>query len=126
MWTHRSECTGRNCGILAYVSSFRPQQLADIVRAVVGRYAVQVPPSVATLVSVTDVTVTPDLAYADVGISAIQGAEAAVSYLKKQHMREMKKQLSSEFQAHRVPMIRLHVDERGKEAHELEQLIESL
>ncbi|MEQ1849820.1 MAG: ribosome-binding factor A [Candidatus Peribacteraceae bacterium] len=108
------------------MTSFRPTQLADRIRAVVGRFAAQVPPSVATLVSVTGVTLTPDLAFADVMISAIQNPKEAVSYLKREHMREMKKQLSAEFLAFRIPILRFHTDETGRKTHELETLIDSL
>jgi len=108
------------------VASYRTQQLADIVRGVVARFAAQVPPTVATLVSVRDVLLSPDFAYADVLISAIEHPDAAVSYLKKEHMREMKKALASEFLAHKIPILRLKVDTKGREAQKLEQLIDSL
>lgn len=108
------------------MSSYRPEQLANVVRTVVSRFAAQVPPNVATLVSVTQVKLSPDLKYADIFISAIEGAEKAVGYIKKEHMREMKKSLSHEFQAYTIPVLRLHSDTRGKEAFELETLIDSL
>jgi|GEM_PF-3001898 len=108
------------------MTSYRNEQLADVVRMVVGRYALDVPPSIAMLASVTDVKLSPDCLYADVMISAIEGAEGAVRFLKKERMREIKKTLSKEFRAHSIPLIRLRSDERGKQAHELETLIDRL
>lgn len=92
----------------------------------VAKSAAHVPPTVATLVSVTDVRLSPDLAYADVSISAIEGADKAVQFLKKEKMREIGKDLADRFRAHTLPKVRLRADHTGEKAHQLESLIDRL
>ncbi len=76
-------------------------------------------------VSVTEVKVSEDLQYADTFISAIKGAENAVQVLKKKNG-AIRKTIAKELNAHAVPVLRFHIDTRGKEVDALDRLIDSL
>lgn len=108
-----------------FILSHRIPQLSGIVRGIIARFTIEIPPDIATAVSVTEVKISPDLQYADTYISAISGADAAVGALKKKNG-AIRKAIAKEVNAHTVPVLRFHVDTRGAEVDRLDKLIDSL
>ncbi len=105
--------------------SHRPAQIAGMLRTIAARHAIEVPPNLATIVSIARVQVSGDLSYADVYVSAITGSEAAVKFLTHRKG-EMRAELARHLQAHRAPLLRFHIDEEGERVTKLERVLESL
>lgn len=103
----------------------RTVQLSGIVRTIVARFIVELPPDIAMGVSVNEVKLSPDLQYADVYVSAIKGLPEAIEYLKTKKG-AIRKGIATEINAHTVPVMRFHADDRGEKADKLDRLIESL
>ncbi len=103
----------------------RVPQIAGIIRTVAATHAVRIPPDKAIAVSITDVKVSADLSYADIFVSALEHPEAAVKILTS-GKGEMRKELAGRLQAHRIPMLRFHVDKEGEKASRIDRLLESL
>jgi ribosome-binding factor A len=100
-------------------------KIAGIVRTIAATYALQIPPNVASVVSITDVKVSSDLSYADIHVSALSGEQAAVKFLASRAS-EMRRDLSSDIQAFRSPILRFSVDVEGKRAQRLDELLEKI
>lgn len=107
------------------MDNHRTDRLASVVRAIVGKHVVLIPPSMAMGVSVTQVRVSQDLQYADVYISAIQGVEAAMKHLKSRN-RDIRKELSKQLTTYTIPQLRYKSDSRGEELSKLDELLNSL
>ena len=107
------------------MDSRRASAIAGIVRTVVAKTAVGIPPNTAMGVSITQVKLSDDMQYADVFVSAIKGADAAVKHLKSQ-LRDIKKELGRQLTTYAVPMIRFRSDSRGEELDKLDKLLSSL
>lgn len=105
--------------------SHRNAQLSGIVRSIVARFTVEIPPDIAMGVSITEVRLSPDLQYADVYVSAIKGASEAIEYLQTKKG-AIRKGIATEINAHTVPVLRFRSDDRGEKADKLDRLIESL
>lgn len=103
----------------------RSIQAAAIIRSVIARFAIEIPPNQAMAVCITSVRISDDLKYADVSVSALQGAEAAVRILSGR-VRDIAKTVASEVVTYATPMIRFHVDHRGEELDRLDKLIDRL
>jgi ribosome-binding factor A len=103
----------------------RASAISGIVRTVVARVAVGIPPNTAMGVSITQVRLSDDLQYADVFVSAISGVEAAVKHLQS-HLRDIKKELGRQLTTYTVPMLRFRTDTRGEELQKLDTLLSSL
>lgn len=105
--------------------SHRNVQLSGIVRTIVAKFTPEISPEIATGVSITEVTLSSDLQYADVYVSAITGVSEAIDFLqtKKGAIRNV---IAREVNAHSVPILRFRADDRGEKADKLDRLIESL
>jgi ribosome-binding factor A len=103
----------------------RTVQLSGIVRTIVARFTVEMSPETAMGVSITEVRLSPDLQYADVYVSAIKGLTEAIEYLKTKKG-AIRKGIAAEINAHTVPVMRFHADDRGEKADKLDRLIQSL
>ncbi len=109
----------------AFPVSHRNIQLSGILRTLVAKFTVQIPPDTALGVSITEVKLSTDLQYADVYVSAIQGLPEAIEFLKSK-TGAIRKVIASEVNAHSVPTMRFRADNRGEKADKLDRLIESL
>ena len=109
----------------AFPVSHRNIQLSGILRTLVAKFTVQIPPDTALGVSITEVKLSTDLQYADVYVSAIQGLPEAIEFLKSK-TGAIRKVIASEVNAHSVPTMRFRADDRGEKADMLDRLIESL
>lgn len=109
----------------AHMKGRRSVQLSGIVRSILARFIVEIPPDLAMGVSITEVKLSPDLQYADAYVSAIEGVTAAIEYLRDRKG-EMRKAIATEVNAHSVPTLRFIADDRGEKADKLDRLIESL
>ena len=107
------------------MASHRIAQISGIIRTVAATHALQTPPNMATVVSVTDVRVSADLSYADVSVSAITNVEGAIKFLASQKG-AMRKELAAKLQSHRVPILRFNVDTEGQRASRIDTLLDSL
>ncbi len=105
--------------------SHRAPQIAGIIRSLVAKIAIEVPPTVSGLVSVADVKVSTDLSYADIFVSAVDRSEAAVKFLASRKSR-MRRELAAALQVHRVPLLRFHVDTEGQKVDRLDTLLRSI
>ena len=105
--------------------SHRPEQIAGIIRTIAARRTVEIPPNIATIVSIANVKVSGDLSYADIYLTAITGAEAAVKFLTHRKG-EMRREIASQLQAHRAPLLRFKVDVEVQRVTKLDQVLESL
>ncbi|MBP7113859.1 MAG: ribosome-binding factor A [Candidatus Peribacteraceae bacterium] len=105
--------------------SHRNVQLSGIVRTIVARFIVEIPPTIAMGTSITEVKLSPDLQYADIYVSAIKGLPEAIEYLKLKKG-PIRKGIATEINAHTVPTLRFRADDRGEKADKLDKLIESL
>lgn len=76
-------------------------------------------------VNITEVILSADLQYADIYVSAIQGLPAAIDFLKTKKG-AIRKGIATAVNAHTVPTLRFHADDRGEKADKLDRLIESL
>ncbi len=105
--------------------SHRSVQLAGMIRTTLAREALGIPPNKAKVVSVTDVELSADLAYADISVSAIEGVEHAVAYFKSRGG-ELRSMLAKQLTTYTVPTLRFHVDTSGEKAARIDKLIDSL
>ena len=96
-----------------------------MLRTIVARQTIEIPPNLATIVAIANVKVSADLSYADIFVTAITGAEAAVKFLTARKGR-MRAELARSLQAHRSPILRFHIDEEGERVRKLERVLESL
>lgn len=106
------------------VPSYRPAKIAGIIRSLVASYGIQMPPDIATVVSITAVKVSADLSYADVSITAVEHAPAAVKFLASQKGK-MRRALAAKLQSYRVPILRFQVDEEEERATRMDRLLET-
>ena len=106
--------------------SHRLAQIAGIIRRIVASRALTVPPSIAAVVNITRVEVSPDLKYADVYVTALSGTPEAVGHLHRRRS-EIRRDLGSELSSlHTIPSLRFHVDERSEELRRLDEIISRL
>jgi ribosome-binding factor A len=105
--------------------SHRPAQLSGILRSVLALHALQIPPNTAKVVSIVQVKVSADLSYADVYLSAIEGVEPAIKFLKEK-VPEIRSELASTQKLHRIPALRFHKDTTGEEGAKIDKLLSTL
>ena len=106
--------------------SRRTDQLSGIIRKIAAVHVVEIPPGVATIVNVTRVTVSPDLHYADIFITAVSGVENAVSELNKRKSvirHDLSRELAS---LYTIPSLRFHVDKKSQELSRLDELLDKI
>ena len=96
-----------------------------MLRTIAARQMIEIPPNLATIVAIANVKVSADLSYADIFVTAITGAEAAVKFLAARKG-QMRGELARSLQAHRAPILRFHTDEEGERVTKLERVLESL
>lgn len=107
------------------MAGHRNIQIAGVIRNVIARYAVQIPPHVASAVSIIEVRVSEDQMYADVYVSAISGVDKAVMRLNS-FLRDIRKTLAAEITTYKLPILRFHTDERGADLDRLDKLLDTL
>lgn len=100
----------------------RPEKLAALIRDTVALFMREVPQMEFGIVSITEVTVSSDLAYATVYVSALKNAEIVVSMLHKRK-KELQKNLNDQLRTYRVPELRFKVDDRSEKAARLDELL---
>jgi ribosome-binding factor A len=103
----------------------RSLRMASVIRTIIARFIMNIPPNIAKGVSITEIKVSQDLLYADVYISAIEGLEAALKQLRSR-LRDIRKELAKTMTTYTVPAVRFKEDHRGEELSELDHLIASL
>jgi ribosome-binding factor A len=105
------------------MATHRPQSAAGVIRTIVGRFARQVPPDIAQIVSITEVEVSPDVSHATVYVTALRGVEAAIAWMLKHAKRELKPIIARELNIYTVPTLRFVADDRPQKTERLEQLL---
>lgn len=99
--------------------------MASMIRKVVGRFMIEIPPNRAMGVNIVDIRISDDLRYADITVSAISGVDDAIKILKSK-LHHIAKTLGRELTTFTVPLIRLHASRQGEELQRLDQLISRL
>lgn len=95
---------------------------ASLIRSVVAKHALAIPPHIAHVVSITDVEVSADFSYADIYVSALQNVEAAIKFLNN-NKGPIRKELSGGLRSFRLPLLRYHVDTRGERGSRIDRLL---
>lgn len=96
--------------------------VAGEIRKLVAQLAREIPPDVCGFVSITEVTVSPDLAYANVYVSALDRAGEAVRFLAGEKS-ELRRRLSKMSSGYRIPELRFEVDTRPEQGGRIEQIL---
>jgi ribosome-binding factor A len=111
------------------VSNQRVQRIAERIREELAQIILQEAqdPRLAG-VTVTDVTVDRELAYADVYVSALEGSERADEILAgfQRASGFLRSQLASRVELRTFPRLRFHWDPTAERAEHIEQLLDSL
>lgn len=103
--------------------SKRPKMLASTIRELIAPI-VRTCPKECGIVSISDIEVSTDFAYATLYISALQDPKRAIIYLESRH-HDLQKSLSALNRKH-IPILRFRVDPRGEKAGRIEELLDKL
>lgn len=104
------------------MTSRRPAMIGSVVREVVAPFLRECP-SVCGIVSLTEVEVSADLAYATCLVSALASPDQAVSFLTSR-LKELQSALGRTLQIHRVPQIRFRIDPRPERGARIDRLLD--
>ena len=111
------------------VSKLRAQRIADRLREEFAELLVyQISDPRLAGVSVTDVTVDRELAFAEIYVSAVEGAERSQEVLEAlEHAQGfIRKELSHQVELRSFPRLRFHWDPTNERADHIERLLASL
>ncbi len=111
------------------VSKLRAQRIADRLREELAELLVyQISDPRLVGVSVTDITVDRELAYADIYVSAVEGSERSKEILEAlEHAQGfIRRELSHEVELRTFPRLRFHWDPTYERADHIERLLASL
>lgn len=103
--------------------SKRTDMLASVVREVAAPYLRLCPPECG-MVSITNVRISPDSGYADIGISALKEPKRAVEFLSSKRQ-ELQKKLG-ELERRVIPRIRFKIDTSDEGANRVSDLLRKL
>jgi ribosome-binding factor A len=104
----------------------RTDKIAAIIRGIIGRFTVEVPPDVARIVTVTRVDVSRDMSYADIYLTAVDGVDRAVVFFDRR-AKDIRVALARELRTlHRQPILRFKRDERSEELTALDRILGGL
>mgnify|MGYP000922332810 CR=1 FL=1 len=101
----------------------RTLAIASIIRKVIAEHARAIPPDAASVVSITGVSLAPDLSEAIVSVSALQGTDEAVKYLKKREP-SIRAAISNTVKAFRVPSLRFRSDHSSEKSARIDRLLQ--
>ncbi len=104
----------------------RPQRMATIVRRVVGTKLQQLTPGV--YLTLTEVTVSPDLKYTTVWVSPLvqDTDDVQLTQLLAEHRAALQKEVASYVQSKFTPRLDLRVDRGGSYADKIDHLLKDL
>ena len=104
----------------------RPLRMAKIVRRVVGAKLQQLTPGV--YLTLTDITVSPDLKFATVWISPLEedSDDKELNLLLTEHRPALQAELAGYVQSKFTPRLVLRIDRGGAHAASIEQLLKDL
>lgn len=111
------------------VSKLRAQRLANRIRKEFSEMLIfEISDPRLSGVSITDVTVDKELAYADIYVSAFEGASISKDVLSGLKHAEgfIRRELSQRIVLHTFPLLRFHWDPTPERAERIESLIASL
>jgi len=111
------------------VSKLRVQRISDRIREELSEMMIQeVHDPRLTGISITDVTVDRELAYAEVYVSALEGSERAVEVLAGlEHASGfLRRELANRIELRIFPRLRFHWDPTPERAQHIEQLLDML
>jgi ribosome-binding factor A len=115
--------------LVIVVSKTRAQRIADRIREDLSEMLIQEVSDPRLLgVTVTDVTVDRELAYAEVYVSALEGRERAKEILDglKHASGYLRRELAQRVELRQFPRLRFHWDPTVERAERIERLITSL
>ncbi len=104
--------------------SHRPTIIASTIRQIVARRALSVPMDIATVVSITDVTMNADNSVARVTVGALTGKEKAVNYLSE-HEGEIRSDIASHLRTFGIPKLKFVVDDRSLRLSRIDELLQT-
>lgn len=96
--------------------------LASAVRTVVATFALEIPPDIAQVVSITEVRVSDDLLHATVFVTALAGCSGAIKYLRA-HKGVIKREITRAVQTQKVPELQFKLDTHTEKVSRLEELL---
>lgn len=97
--------------------------LASTIRDLIAP-VVRTCPKECGIVSISEVEVSTDYAYATIYVSALQEPKRALEYLESR-LHDLQKSLSNLHRKH-IPMLRFRIDPRGEKGGRIEELLNTL
>jgi len=73
------------------------------------------------IVTITEIDVSSDLAYATIHVSSLQRPEAAIAFLEER--RSALQKSMGQLETHRTPQLRFRLDRRAEEGSRIEKLL---
>lgn len=101
----------------------RTLAIASIIRSIAAEHARRVPPESARVVSITDVKLAPDLSEAIVFVSALEGGENAVRFLRKNEG-AIRASIGKKVKAFRMPVLHFKTDDSAERSARIDRLLE--
>lgn len=101
----------------------RQEQIAESIRAKAGVFFSSEPPA-GTLATVTEVSMSPDLNYADIHISILPAdkSEEALKQAEKA-LPGLRRRIGNELKLRRVPELRVYHDDRAEARARVEEIL---
>ncbi len=96
--------------------------VAAEIRKLVALFALEMPPDVSVLPSITEVEVSSDLSYATIYVSALEQVKGAVKYLQD-NKSEMKRRLARLAQGYKIPDLRFVEDDRSERGSRIDRIL---
>ncbi len=104
------------------MADHRIPKTASVIRSVIAKHALLIPPDIAMAVSITEVQLSSDGTHATVFVSALKNPDRAMNFLKK-NLQEIVEELSPALQRFRTPRIRFEVDTKTERLTKLQALL---
>lgn len=98
----------------------RTDRLASSVRAIIAPVLRECPRECG-IVTITEVDISSDLAYATISISALREPTAALAYLESRR-RDVQKAMG-QLQTHKTPHVRFRLDRSAEQGSRIEKLL---
>ncbi len=100
----------------------RPQKLAALIRDEAAMLMLQIPQGPYGIITISEVEVTPDLAYATIYVGTLKEPEKAIKVLRDRS-KELKAALSKKLTTYKIPILRFAIDDRGSRGEHIEKLL---
>lgn len=104
----------------------RQEQIAESIRAKAGVFFASEPPA-GTLATVTEVSMSPDLHYADIHISILPADKSDEAMEKAEEaLPGLRRRIGNELKLRRVPDLRLYYDDRAEARARVDEILRDI